>query len=82
VGYRPTFGTDEQLSIETFLLGPISGPTPKRIRLYFLRRLRDEKRFENAAALKEQILKDARRATNYHRRLAKWAAAAPCYTGA
>jgi riboflavin kinase / FMN adenylyltransferase len=81
VGYRPTFGGDDQLSIETFLLTALDGETPRRIRLEFLRRLRDEKKFESAGALKEQILTDVRRAQSYHRRVRKWVAAAYCYTG-
>jgi riboflavin kinase/FMN adenylyltransferase len=30
IGYRPTFGGDDQLSIETFLLSPFDGRTPRR----------------------------------------------------
>jgi riboflavin kinase/FMN adenylyltransferase len=80
VGYRPTFGGDDQLSIETFLLSPFEEPAPARIRLEFLKKLRDEKKFESADTLKRQIMIDATRALSYHRRLAKWASAAPCYT--
>ena len=68
VGYRPTFGGNE-LSIETFLLAPLEGPAPKRIRVEFLRRLRDEKKFENPEQLKAQILRDVRRAQAYFRRV-------------
>ena len=32
IGYRPTFGASDQLSIETFLLDPLAGETPERIR--------------------------------------------------
>jgi riboflavin kinase/FMN adenylyltransferase len=69
LGYRPTFGGDEQLSIETYLLDPLEGAAPAAIRLEFLRRLRDEKKFETAGGLKAQILLDARRARSYFRRL-------------
>jgi riboflavin kinase / FMN adenylyltransferase len=68
VGYRPTFGGNE-LSIETFLLPPLEGPAPKRIRVEFLRRLRDEKKFESPEQLKAQILRDVRRAQAYFRRV-------------
>jgi riboflavin kinase/FMN adenylyltransferase len=68
VGYRPTFGGNE-LSIETFLLAPLEGPAPKRIRVEFLRRLRDEKKFESPEQLKAQILRDVRRAQAYFRRV-------------
>ena len=72
IGYRPTFGGDDRLSIETFLLDPLAGPAPRSIRVEFLWRLRDEQKFESPAALKTQILKDVARARAYFRRLAKW----------
>ncbi|MGH9661638.1 MAG: riboflavin kinase, partial [Bryobacteraceae bacterium] len=71
VGYRPTFGGRE-LSIETFLFSGLDGDPPARIRVEFLHRLRDERRFESAGELKAQILRDARRAQTYHRRAARW----------
>jgi riboflavin kinase/FMN adenylyltransferase len=69
IGYRPTFGDDEALSIETFLLDALDGATPQRIRLEFLRRVRDERKFESPEALKAQILRDVGRAKAYFRRL-------------
>jgi riboflavin kinase/FMN adenylyltransferase len=69
IGYRPTFGNDETLTIETFLLDPLEGMTPERIRLEFLRRVRDERKFENPEALKAQILRDVARAKAYFRRV-------------
>ena len=69
IGYRPTFGNDEALSIETFLLDPLEGATPERIRLEFLRRVRDERKFESPEALKAQILRDVGRAKAYFRRV-------------
>lgn len=69
IGYRPTFGNDEALTIETFLLDPLEGETPARIRLEFLRRVRDERKFESPEALKAQILRDVGRAKAYFRRL-------------
>jgi len=71
IGYRPTFGGDNQLSIETFLLDPLEGATPERIRLGFLRRVRDEQKFESPEALKTQILRDVGRAQAYFRRTAQ-----------
>ncbi len=68
IGYRPTFGDEEALSIETFLLDPLEGPAPERIRLEFLRRVRDERKFESPEALKAQILRDVGRAKTYFRR--------------
>jgi len=72
IGYRPTFGGSHQLSIETFLLDPLAGETPRVIRVEFLWRLRDEQKFESPDVLKLQILKDAGRARAYFRRLNKW----------
>lgn len=79
IGYRPTFGESDQLSIETFLLDPFTGDipgashaTPARIRLEFLWRVRDERKFESPAALKEQIMRDVGVAQRYFRRVRAW----------
>ncbi len=72
VGYRPTFGEGQELSIETFLLDPLEGAPPTRIRVEFLWRVRDERKFERPEALKNQILKDVRVAQNFFRRLRAW----------
>ena len=68
VGNRPTFGGDG-LSIETFLLSSCEGLTPGRISVEFLRRVRDERKFESAEALKQQIFHDVGRAQTFFRRL-------------
>jgi riboflavin kinase/FMN adenylyltransferase len=68
IGYRPTFGGDEPLSIETFLLDPLEGEAPGHIRLEFLRRVRDERKFESPEDLKSQILRDVARARAFFRR--------------
>ncbi len=68
VGVRPTFGGDK-LAIETFLLEPLEGPSPEAIRVDFLERLRDERKFDTPELLKAQILKDVKRARTYFRRL-------------
>ncbi len=72
VGHRPTFGEGQEISIETFLLELLAGATPRRIRVDFLRRVREERQFPDAQALKQQILRDAGRAQTYFRRLKKW----------
>jgi len=72
IGYRPTFGASEQLTIETFLLDPLDGPAPARIRVEFLRRVRDERQFPTPEVLRAQILKDAGAAQRYFRRMAAW----------
>ncbi len=76
IGYRPTFGESDQLSIETFLLEPLAGETPRRIRVEFCRRVREERQFASPEALKEQIGKDVRAAQTYFRRRQLWTAAA------
>jgi riboflavin kinase/FMN adenylyltransferase len=67
-GYRPTFDDTLGLTVETFLLKPLVGETPQRIRVEFCARLREERRFESPEALKAQILKDVGRAAQYFRR--------------
>jgi riboflavin kinase/FMN adenylyltransferase len=69
VGYRPTFD-GEGLTIETFLLGPLDN-APEQIRVQFLFRLRDERKFETPEALKAQIMRDVKRAQSYFRRVQK-----------
>jgi riboflavin kinase/FMN adenylyltransferase len=69
VGFRPTFD-GQSLTIETFLLAPLDAP-PENIRVQFLLRLRDERKFETAEALKTQILRDVKRAQTYFRRVLK-----------
>jgi len=69
IGYRPTFGQSDQLTIETFLLSPLTGATPHRIRVEFLWRIRDERRFDSPEQLKARIMRDARAAQAYFRRL-------------
>jgi riboflavin kinase / FMN adenylyltransferase len=72
IGYRPTFSDTHELSIETFLLEPLAGAPPHRIRVEFLCRVREERKFESPGALKAQILKDAAVAERYFRRAKSW----------
>jgi riboflavin kinase/FMN adenylyltransferase len=78
IGYRPTFGASDELSIETFLLDPLAGETPRRICVEFLWRIRDERKFDSPEALKAQIFKDARAAQAYFRRAKAWIGRVPC----
>ena len=50
IGYRPTFGASDQLSIETFLLDTPAEQAALfsgRLRVEFLWRVRDERKFES-----------------------------------
>jgi riboflavin kinase/FMN adenylyltransferase len=67
IGMRPTFDGSKR-TIETFLLSPFDGVTPSRIRLEFLKRVREERKFDSPEALKSQILHDVKRANTYFRR--------------
>jgi riboflavin kinase / FMN adenylyltransferase len=57
VGVRPTFG-DQGLAIEAHLLDFARDLYGERIRIAFVRRLRDEMRFPSADALRKQIAVD------------------------
>jgi riboflavin kinase / FMN adenylyltransferase len=70
VGHRPTFG-GTTLTIETHLLEALEGQRPAQIRLRFLRRVREERKFDSPELLKQQILKDVGRAEAYFRRVAR-----------
>jgi riboflavin kinase/FMN adenylyltransferase len=68
VGHKPTFGDEQRLTVETFLLnfpgGEIHDPD---MEIEFLYRLRDEIKFQNPAILKVQIQEDARRSLKFFR---------------
>ena len=66
IGYRPTFG-GTGLTIETHLLESLEGAAPARIRVEFLRRVRDEIRFPDSESLRAQILHDVARARRFFR---------------
>jgi len=70
IGYRPTFA-GKGITVETFLLTPLAAETPRRIQVDFLRRMREERAFPDAVALKSQILQDVARAQAFHRRISK-----------
>jgi len=65
VGVRPTFDGDREPSIETYVFdfdGDLYGDV---LRVRFLHRIRDEKKFGGIEELKTQIGLDSRRALNY-----------------
>ncbi len=57
IGVRPTFGETET-TIETHLLRYSGDLYGRRVRLSFVQRLRDERRFDNVDALRAQIEAD------------------------
>ena len=75
VGYRPTFN-GHGITIETYLLSSLEGAPPQEISVEFLSWVREERKFENAEALKAQILRDVSRAQTYFRRLEEMTAPA------
>jgi riboflavin kinase/FMN adenylyltransferase len=83
IGQRPTFGDQLQMTIETHVLSidPRAGGAAfaegvgafnlygREVRLAFVQRLRDERKFPDIDALKEQIAADVRRAARLFDRL-------------
>jgi riboflavin kinase/FMN adenylyltransferase len=68
VGLRPTFADAVEPSVETFVLnwdGDLYGDV---VRVRFLYRLRDERKFNSIDELKRQITRDVERANNYFER--------------
>ncbi len=65
IGVRPTFENDAEPSIESYIFdfdGDLYGDV---LRVRFLHRIRDERKFNGVEELKAQIEKDTRRARNY-----------------
>lgn len=68
IGTRPTFGSANESSVETFVMnwsGDLYGDV---VRVRFLHRLREEKKFGSIEELKSQIDRDVARAQNYFER--------------
>ncbi len=68
VGVRPTFAGDNEPSIESYIFdfdGDLYGDV---LRVRFLHRIRDERKFGGIEELKAQISKDSTRALNYFAR--------------
>jgi riboflavin kinase/FMN adenylyltransferase len=60
-GYRPTFG-ENRLTVEAFIFDFDRDIYREDVRVRFVQRIRDEKKFESPAALVRQIEKDVARA--------------------
>ncbi|MGE0043562.1 MAG: bifunctional riboflavin kinase/FAD synthetase [Vicinamibacterales bacterium] len=69
IGVRPTFGGDGKTSIEAHVLGLDRDIYGRFVRLAFVQRLRDERKFADVDALKDQIAADVRRAGRLFDRL-------------
>jgi len=69
IGTRPTFGDVTAATVETHLLKADLDLYGRSVRLSFIQRLRDERRFADVEALQEQIAADVRRAGRLFDRL-------------
>jgi riboflavin kinase / FMN adenylyltransferase len=69
IGRKPTFG-EHELTVESYLLDYRDGRLEAdEMEIQFLHRLRDERKFPDAAALKAQIIRDAQHSLAFFRRL-------------
>jgi riboflavin kinase/FMN adenylyltransferase len=69
IGVRPTFG-DTTAIVETHVLGFNADLYGRSVRLSFVLRLRDERRFDDVDSLRLQIEADQRRAERLFSRMA------------
>ena len=67
VGVRPTFDEGSDVSIESYIFGFEGDLYGDVLRVRFLHRIRDERKFSGINELKAQIQKDTDRALNYFR---------------
>lgn len=65
IGVRPTFETEAEPSIETYIFDLDQDLYGDVLRVRFLHRIRDERKFNGINELKAQIGKDSARALNY-----------------
>jgi riboflavin kinase / FMN adenylyltransferase len=69
IGSRPTFESEDKTVVETHILGFTDDLYDRPLRLGFVQRMRDERRFPDVDALKAQIEADVRRAGRLFDRL-------------
>lgn len=65
IGTRPTFGPDNESSVETFVMDWFGDLYGDVVRVRFLHRLREERKFNSLDDLKSQIKSDVARAGKY-----------------
>lgn len=68
VGLRPTFGLETEPSVETFVLNWAGDLYGDVVRVRFLHRLREERKFGSIDELKAQIERDVQRTESYFER--------------
>lgn len=61
IGRRPTFGEHNKRTVEVFILSYDQNLYGKDLKIELVERLRGEKKFDNAEALKRQIAEDVKR---------------------
>jgi len=64
IGHRPTFGQEEK-NIESYIMNFDKDLYRKKIRIQFIKKLREEIKFETPEALSQQIKKDLKSAKAY-----------------
>jgi riboflavin kinase/FMN adenylyltransferase len=69
IGVRPTFGDQARPTVEAYVIGDPGDLYGRQVQLAFIQRLRDERRFPDVDALREQIAADVRRAGRLFDRL-------------
>ncbi|MFQ5722149.1 MAG: bifunctional riboflavin kinase/FAD synthetase [Candidatus Aminicenantales bacterium] len=68
IGYRPTFG-QEELNIESYIMNFNKNLYGRKLKIYFIKKIRNEMKFANPEALAQQIKKDIATARKYFRRM-------------
>ena len=65
IGQRPTLDNGSRVTIETHLLDFDADLYGQQLKVEFVQRLRDERKFDNLNALKAQLNEDARQVRRY-----------------
>ncbi len=71
IGTRPTLYEDTKTTIETYVFDFSANVYGEKVRLFFLERLREERKFPSVEALTEQITRDIEAARAYLARAAR-----------